>query len=230
MAASLVAVLTILMTSLIILLLQQSGMIAFIGGGFFVSSLNTLFQYLGYSVPFFVLVMAGFVYFLIRVKRVLANWEEPGDTGWEAPGKEWEEKEQLHIRQWGDLVHYLNGTDICITLFFAIGVLFTAWGMQNALVSAIGGMSQEQAAAIGAWGILQRLVDNGILIALWTTIVGGAGGYLMRTVRYFMVGREMEQRQLEAEKQESRKIHQGLEAIRAQVEALSAAPDGRGRV
>ena len=42
--------------------------------------------------------------------------------------------------------------------------------------------------AAGAFEMLRRLVDGGILIALSTTIFGGIGGYLMRVVKTLSVG------------------------------------------
>jgi hypothetical protein len=79
--------------------------------------------------------------------------------------------------------------DLCANLFFGIGVIWTAIGMRNALLHALG--DPGAAAAEGAFAMLQRLVDGGILLALSTTIVGGVGGYLMRAVKSISVGRAM---------------------------------------
>jgi hypothetical protein len=79
--------------------------------------------------------------------------------------------------------------DLCANLFFGIGVIWTAIGMRNALLHALG--DPEAAAAEGAFTMLQRLVDGGILLALSTTIVGGVGGYLMRAAKSIFVGRAM---------------------------------------
>ena len=79
--------------------------------------------------------------------------------------------------------------DLCANLFFGIGVIWTAIGMRNALLHALG--DPGAAASEGAFAMLQRLVDGGILLALSTTIVGGVGGYLMRATKSIGVGRAM---------------------------------------
>lgn len=79
--------------------------------------------------------------------------------------------------------------DLCANLFFGIGVIWTAIGMRNALLHALG--DPGAAASEGAFAMLQRLVDGGILLALSTTIVGGVGGYLMRVIKSVCVGRAM---------------------------------------
>jgi hypothetical protein len=81
--------------------------------------------------------------------------------------------------------------DLAVSLFFGIGVLWTAIGMRDALVTALGDMDATAAAAQGAWEILRRLVDGGILIALTTTIIGGFGGFAMRLFKVFLVGSRM---------------------------------------
>jgi hypothetical protein len=79
--------------------------------------------------------------------------------------------------------------DLCANLFFGIGVIWTAIGMRNALLYALGdpGFAAEQ----GAFAILQRLVEGGILLALSTTIVGGLGGYVMRLIKTLSLGKAM---------------------------------------
>lgn len=79
--------------------------------------------------------------------------------------------------------------DLCANLFFGIGVIWTAIGMRDALLHALG--DPTVTASEGAFAVLQRLVDGGILLALSTTIVGGIGGYLMRTVKSIALGREL---------------------------------------
>ena len=77
--------------------------------------------------------------------------------------------------------------DLAANLFFGIGVIWTAIGMRAALIAALGDPSGMDGK--GAFIVLQRLVDGGILLALSTTIVGGIGGYLMRVVKALAVGR-----------------------------------------
>ncbi len=79
--------------------------------------------------------------------------------------------------------------DIWINLFFGVGVIWTAIGMRGALVHAL----DDPAVALdrGAYAILERMVDGGILLALSTTIFGGIGGYLLRVVKALTVETEL---------------------------------------
>lgn len=76
--------------------------------------------------------------------------------------------------------------ELCANLFFGVGVIWTAIGMRDALLYALG--DPGVSASVGAFAVLQRLVDGGILLALSTTIVGGLGGYLMRAVKSLSLG------------------------------------------
>ena len=77
-------------------------------------------------------------------------------------------------------------TDVWISLFFGIGVIWTAVGMRGALLHALGTPGQIDGGQ--AITVLESLVDGGILTALSTTILGGAGGYLMRLVKTLRIG------------------------------------------
>lgn len=79
--------------------------------------------------------------------------------------------------------------DLCANLFFGIGVIWTAIGMRDALLFALGDI--DTAAAQGAFSVLQRLVDGGILLSLSTTIVGGIGGYLLRVSKSVLLGHQL---------------------------------------
>ena len=79
--------------------------------------------------------------------------------------------------------------DLCASLFFGIGVIWTAIGMRGALLYALG--DTAGVAAGSGMAVLQRLVEGGILLALSTTIVGGIGGYLMRAGKYLLCGSEL---------------------------------------
>ena len=76
-------------------------------------------------------------------------------------------------------------SDVLIHVFVGIGVIWTAIGMRNALVTTlavpgdVGGNASQ---------VLARLVDGGILLALSTTIVGAIGGYLMRLTKTVSMG------------------------------------------
>jgi hypothetical protein len=104
--------------------------------------------------------------------------------------------------------------DLCAILFFGIGVIWTAIGMRDALLHALG--DPGAAAAEGAFAMLQRLVDGGILLALSTTIVGGIGGYLMRAIKSISVGRAMNGLYMRAAQQP---VEENLATLR-RIEAL----------
>jgi hypothetical protein len=79
--------------------------------------------------------------------------------------------------------------DLSANLFVGIGVIWTAIGMRDALIYGLG--DPVVSATAGAFSVLQRLVDGGILLALSTTIVGGAGGYLMRVIKSVVLGEKL---------------------------------------
>lgn len=81
--------------------------------------------------------------------------------------------------------------DTWISLFFGVGVIWTAIGMRSALVFALG--EPEVTLNLGAYAILERMVEGGILLALSTTIVGGIGGYLLRIIKTLVVDTELKQ-------------------------------------
>jgi hypothetical protein len=196
-----VAFFTALMTSFALLSLSQLGLIAFTGGGWLVSSYHLIARYLGHSMLFFIPTFLGYCFFFVQLRWALERYS--GDA-----------LEMENIR------FYNKGMSLFTTLFFAIGVLFTAWGMQNALSSALGNVSRSEAGQIGAWGILRRMVDNGILVALWSTIVGGAGGYLMRLVKYLALGRKLNHVLSQGQDDEKAVFFSTLEAIRSRVDDI----------
>jgi len=169
----LVMVLTVLSSSTILMVLNQFGLVAFTGAGWIVSTLNSISGHLGYSIFFFIPVYIGFGLFFGYLATSLSRFES-------------DPKKQIE-----NIRYYNAGTEIFTVLSFAIGVLFTAWGLQNALVSALGNVGREEAARLGAWGILKQLVENGFLVAFWTTIVGGTVGYLMRLFKFLSLGRKL---------------------------------------
>jgi hypothetical protein len=73
-------------------------------------------------------------------------------------------------------------SDIWTSLFFGVGVVWTAIGMRGALVQALTGVGGDGVE------VLERMVDGGILLALSTTIFGGIGGYLMRVWKAISLG------------------------------------------
>jgi hypothetical protein len=105
--------------------------------------------------------------------------------------------------------------DIWISLFFGIGVIWTAIGMRGALLQALG--APGSLAADGAFAVLQRLVDGGILTALSTTILGGIGGYLMRVVKAVTVGPRLKRFYGDWEHRQGTQIQAILERIESAV-------------
>lgn len=78
--------------------------------------------------------------------------------------------------------------EVWISLFFGIGVIWTAIGMRGALIYALGDVTHAAGSAIQ---VLARMVDGGMLTALSTTILGGAGGYLMRLGKSLSLGMKL---------------------------------------
>ena len=111
--------------------------------------------------------------------------------------------------------------DLCASLFFGVGVIWTAIGMRDALLHALG--DPAGTTAQGALAVLQRLVDGGILLALSTTIVGGIGGYLMRSVKSLTLGRGLSALYIRASQQVA---VEGLTTLRRIEQRLESAHDG----
>jgi len=103
--------------------------------------------------------------------------------------------------------------DMWINIFFGIGVIWTAIGMRSALLEALGGLDAATAVREGAFSILQRLVDGGILLALSTTIFGAVGGYAMRLAKALWVGGEIQAHYQRLGEQDSAEVRGTLEAM-----------------
>jgi hypothetical protein len=110
--------------------------------------------------------------------------------------------------------------DIWINLFFGIGVIWTAIGMRGALLEGLGNLNAHSAAKLGAFSILQRLVDGGILLALSTTIVGAVGGYLLRLVKSLAVGTQVRAYYSRLANQQADAVNAVLKSIDAQLNQL----------
>jgi len=122
---------------------------------------------LGSSIPVFALLLLAFFFSMNRLKNLL-NDDRP-------------------INQVVQLDHL---TDIWTTLFFGTGVIWTAIGMRSALIYALG--DPDATVQQGAFAILERMVDGGILLALSTTIFGGIGGYFMRVYKAVTLGANLQ--------------------------------------
>ena len=119
------------------------------------------------SIVLFVAVLGAYLYQLQAMSRLFQRRQPPVDMVLRG--------EQL--------------LDLCASLFFGIGVIWTAIGMRGALLFALGDAAQVSGES--GIAVLQRLVDGGILLALSTTIVGGIGGYLMRAGKQLLFGRQL---------------------------------------
>jgi hypothetical protein len=106
-------------------------------------------------------------------------------------------------------------TDVWISLFFGIGVIWTAIGMRGALLHALG--EPGIAAQTGAFTVLQRLVDGGILTALSTTILGGIGGYLMRVTKGLYLGARLNRYYGEQDQGQSARVEDLLRGIQQSI-------------
>jgi hypothetical protein len=123
-------------------------------------------QNLGYSLWAFAAVLTLYLRALERLREALASEAAPERVA---------QAEQL--------------VDVWTSLFFGIGVIWTAIGMRSALIHGLG--DPGAAYAGDAAHVLARLVDGGILLALSTTIFGGIGGYLMRVAKVVTVGTDL---------------------------------------
>lgn len=152
----------------ILYFLNISGLIVVssMGGVSIVPVLQWCYGNLGLSVIPFSLIAGGYVFYLKKLVRLL-------------------EADNASARE---ICAVEEKIDLLMSIFFGIGVIWTAIGMRNALLSALGNMDAEIAAQKGAFGILTQLVEGGILLSLSTTIVGGIGGYFMRMIKAWTAG------------------------------------------
>lgn len=127
---------------------------------------------LGSSIPVFALLLLAFFVTLHRLERLL-EIEDPAD------------------RPVNRIVQLDHLADIWTTLFFGTGVIWTAIGMRSALIFALG--DRQAAVSQGAFAMLERMIDGGILLALSTTIFGGVGGYLLRVYKTVTLGSSLQQ-------------------------------------
>ncbi len=115
-------------------------------------------------------------------------------------------------------LEHLN--DVWTSLFFGIGVIWTAIGMRSALLFALG--DPGIATQAGAAAVLQRLVDGGILTALTTTIVGGIGGYVMRVTKSSLLGTRLSRYYEEQEQHHANRVEALLSDIRESIDCAGA--------
>ena len=152
--------------------------------------LHWAYTNLGSSIPVFALLLLAYFITLGRLRQALID-------------------EQPITR----VVHYDQLTDVWTTLFFGAGVIWTAIGMRSALIFALG--DREAALQQGAFAMLERMIDDGILLALSTTIFGGVGGYLMRVYKTVTLGSELQQQYDKAARADTSEMRDSLRRIEA---------------
>ena len=162
---------------------------------------------LGSSIPVFALLLLVFFFSIKRLRSLLDN-ERP-------------------VNQ---IVQFDHLTDIWTTLFFGTGVIWTAIGMRSALIFALG--DPDTTVQQGAFAILERMVDGGILLALSTTIFGGIGGYLMRVYKAVTLGALLQQRYDRAARVDTSSMRDTLHRIEQQLKdrdrpEIEPAPDAK---
>ena len=150
--------------------------------------LSWAYSNLGSSIPVFAGLLAAF---FVTLSRLRAQLDDGGSVE--------------------RIVQLDHLTDTWTTLFFGTGVIWTAIGMRSALIFALG--DRDAALSQGAFAMLERMIDGGILLALSTTIFGGIGGYLMRVYKTISVGVELQQRYDRAARADTSEMRQSLERI-----------------
>lgn len=154
---------------------------------------------LGSSIPVFAMLLLAYFVTLGRLRRFL-------DAG-------------KPVNQVVQLDHL---TDIWTTLFFGTGVIWTAIGMRSALIFALG--DRDMALQQGAFAMLERMVDGGILLALSTTIFGGVGGYLMRVYKTVTLGATLQQHYDTAARADTSEMRQSLQRIEKHLDERGTQP------
>lgn len=156
--------------------------------------LTWAYSNLGSSIPVFALLLIAFFATLGRLRKCLDN--------------------NRPVNQVVQLDHL---TDIWTTLFFGTGVIWTAIGMRSALIFALG--DRTMALSQGAFAMLERMIDGGILLALSTTIFGGVGGYLMRVYKTVSFGSELQHRYDQAARADTSEMRESLQRIEKHLDA-----------
>jgi len=159
---------------------------------------------LGSSIPVFAILGLAFGISLGRLRRKL-------ESG----------------RPTNEIVQLDHMVDIWTTLFFGTGVIWTAIGMRSALIFALG--DPDMTVQQGAFAVLQRLVDGGILLALSTTIFGGIGGYAMRVYKSVTLGTLLQRHYDHAARVDTANMSSTLERIEQHLKGHGDAPTSDDR-
>jgi len=171
-------------------LLSRSGVIYFSDTA--ISSpgewLHWAYTNLGSSIPVFAVLLLAYFITLGRLRNALEN-----------------------ARPINHIVQLDHLTDIWTTLFFGTGVIWTAIGMRSALIFALG--DRDAALQQGAFAMLERMIDGGILLALSTTIFGGVGGYVMRVYKTILLGSQLQHQYDTAARADTSEMRASLKRI-----------------
>lgn len=165
--------------------------------------LDWAYANLGMSIPVFAAILMAY---LISLQRLRSRLEQD--------------------RPVDEIVQLDHLTDIWTTLFFGTGVIWTAIGMRSALIFALG--DPDATIQQGAFAVLQKMVDGGILLALSTTIFGGIGGYLMRVYKSVVLGTSLQQRYDRAARVDTSCMRQSLQRIEKHLVESGEAPAASG--
>lgn len=126
-----------------------------------------------------------------------------------------------------EVVQLDHMVDIWTTLFFGTGVIWTAIGMRSALIFALG--DPDDMVQQGAFAVLERLVDGGIMLALSTTIFGGIGGYVMRVYKSVTLGTLLQQHYDHAARIDTASMSNTLERIEQHLKSqVDSSPEETG--
>jgi len=150
--------------------------------------LHWAYTNLGSSIPVFAVLLLAYFVTLGRLRNALEN-----------------------SRPINQIVQLDHLTDIWTTLFFGTGVIWTAIGMRSALIFALG--DRDAALQQGAFAMLERMIDGGILLALSTTIFGGVGGYVMRVYKTILLGTQLQQHYDTAARADTSEMRASLQRI-----------------
>ena len=167
------------------------------------SLLDWAYANLGMSIPVFATILVAYLISLQRLRSRLEN-DRPVD----------------------EIVQLDHLTDIWTTLFFGTGVIWTAIGMRSALIFALG--DPDATIQQGAFAVLQKMVDGGILLALSTTIFGGIGGYLMRVYKSVALGTSLQQRYDRAARIDTSSMRESLQRIEKHLVETDETPTSSG--
>ena len=182
--------------------LSRAGLVRLNGGAVVSPGDWLLWAYtnLGSSIPVFALLLLAYFVTLGRLRAAL--------------------REARPIDQIVQLDHL---TDIWTTLFFGTGVIWTAIGMRSALIFALG--DRDAAMQQGAFAMLERMIDGGILLALSTTIFGGIGGYMMRVYKTITLGTRLQQQYDQAARADTSEMRVSLRRIEQHLSNAALAGD-----